>query len=72
MLSDRQDVVRVSQPAAGLGEGVPKYSHREVDHPSVGIADEAVIAVPTDVEGERGLMIVVKRTEASVPIHPQA
>ena len=71
-IGEGKDIVRVAQPAAGLHEGEPQHAHRQIDHPSVGIAHETAIAVLSQVEREGGLVIVVKRAEALVAVDRQA
>ena len=61
------DVVRVGQPPAGVGERLAQMVHHEADGVAVGPADEAAVGVAPCGERERGVVIVVERAEALAP-----
>ena len=57
----------VGKPPTRLEEILVQMSHHEVDGSAVRPTHEAAVGVPTDIERQRGMMVVVEGTEALVP-----
>ena len=59
----------VVEPATSVKEAVMEVVHNQVNGSSMGIADEATVAVTATVERQRGVTVVMKRTECLVVAH---
>ena len=65
-------VVLIRQLPTRIKKRLVQILHHQVDCPARGPAHEAAIAVPAHRERQRGMMIVVERTQALVPHHPES
>ena len=64
-----QDAVRIGQPVAGIEEVFVQKMHHQVDAPSRSTAHEAAIPIGSEAEGQAGVVVVVERAKALVPVH---
>ena len=55
------------KPTAGIKKRFAEILHHEVDRSARGPADEAAVAVPAHRERQRGMVVVVERTQGFVP-----
>lgn len=61
----------ISQPTASVGKVLVQMTHHEVDGAAMCVAGEAAVSVPSHVECQAGMMVVMEGAEALVPRHAQ-